>query len=85
MYVAVFVAGMLLAISLLHYLATVTPARWLRHLRWVALGAVACGSPPIVLKALASARNKVRRIGGTRALTKGVCSCTGLAVHLGNV
>lgn len=49
----------LLLVSLLHYLSGPTGAAWLEQLKWVALGAVAAGAPPIALKAWGALRSKV--------------------------
>lgn len=57
----------LLLVSLLHYLSGPTGAAWLEQLKWVALGAVAAGAPPIALKAWGALRSKVRPGGARRS------------------
>ncbi|GAB4817246.1 hypothetical protein N2152v2_004292 [Parachlorella kessleri] len=49
----------LLLISLIHYLSGPTGVEWLDNFKWVSLGAVAAGGPPIVLKAWGALRNWV--------------------------
>lgn len=45
---AVLLSGLLLLVSLLSYAGSVEPA--LRHTKWVALGAIVTGIPPILVK-----------------------------------
>jgi Cd2+/Zn2+-exporting ATPase len=57
--ITVILSGILLGIALFSYIQS-DPA--LQHLRWVALGAVAVGIPPILVKAWAAVRSATLNI-----------------------